>query len=441
MSSIRRAQSKISIERDQWANLDKYQKDIRLTGRGEGRKTIMFGRGFTSPPTFNYSAVFDTEEAEIMPWYVVPPRGSDKTGPDYYGYGNDSQGGYGLIQDPGFENQGKWKFRSTSSPWSQIWSTRDMFAGGGASSPIKVWASANPPADTIWSLERWVPHSFAWTTGNRWVQTEDTRNRWSVTDEEHHDLGVGTKGSFCAKATIGPNGYTNWLIPYQEYFGWIETLYSPGNEWRTVVSAFEGLPDNVNASFGAGIYAKEVPPPYISGWYGMLHTKSTSDHEVEVHAVYANEGSDNPVGTPSTEFGFTFADYFDPYQSQYESTIPYYEVADIEFKASVQSGDWRRTDYDLPYHGSLSWPEALDCLNRKGLPTNPWWTFKYRINGTPGDVVYLDNVFITRRMRNSEIPIMTIGVAEWVLDDAGAYIGADLWFKVGEPLGDYCVGN
>ena len=60
--------------------------------------------------------------------------------------------------------------------------------------------------------------------------------------------------------------------------------------------------------------------------------------------------------------------------------------------------------------------------------------FRFRINnGKPGQVARLDNVYVWPDIKNVYVPMVTVGVAEWVQDEQGAYIGAKLWIKVGDP--------
>lgn len=439
--SIRGVGRRIDVERRQWAQLDKWRKDILLSGRGEGRTTVMFGKGFSSPPTFNYSAIFNQEATDMLPYIVVPPRGSISRLPSYYGFGNDSQYAQGYVIDPGFEAQGKWRYRSASAPWQSIPSHREFLLL--STTFIVDWAAANPPvANDTWATDRWTDDG--WLHDNSWLQSEHTRNRWTVTDEDHHDLGVGEEGEVCAKAVIGPNGTTNILTPVDPQSVYASSIYMPGQEWRgfVLVSDYSGF--NLFSSVGGGPSRRLAPPPWPTGWDGSLHIKADADVEVQVNAVCWHNDDDAvlPPSTPSTGLVPPFnASHQGSQTPANADKVWYYEVANLEFKQSVPSGGWQKVVYDLPYDGWTSFGKTTNCLVRNGEANLSQWTLTYRVLGSPGTTVYLDNVLVNRKWRNADIPIMTIGVAEWIVDEAGVYIGADLWFKVGEPVKDYCYGR
>ena len=446
-----------SLERRQWAQLDRYRKDMKLIGSGEGYvDEVYFGKGFSSPPVFSYSSVFSEEQVPVMPFYAVPPRGSLTAEVDSFGFGNDSQSGGWMIQDPGFELQGKYKVYP-SSGWDEIPSGYDMllkqwewdWGDPGisfyeASWPIGQWFQDN--VDDIAGDNNEVGYKFdprgpEWNIyAHRWTQTSETRNKWSVTDTEHHDLGVGEVGQVCATAVIGPNGYTNWLIPLDYAAPLDYYVMTPENSWRSWRSVSEGANSNVNTPWSTGgAWAPSYPPPYIGGFDGFAHVKCSGDTELQVNATFHSPygSTDDVRGTkvfPDSHWDWGWG------EDCCEDDYSYREYGSVDFAQNVTGGDWSRVDIELPYDGWRAWPVDIDCNQARGETYwGHYWTIRIRVKGTPGATVYLDNIFMTRQMRNVEIPMLTIGVAEWIRDDAGAYIGARLWVTRGDPDSGGCT--
>jgi hypothetical protein len=117
----------------------------------------------------------------------------------------------------------------------------------------------------------------------------------------------------------------------------------------------------------------------------------------------------------------------------------YREIAEVHTSQS-SSGGWNRIGVELPYQGFRGWPNAYPCLDAAGEPDEYYWTFRYRAKGTPGTVVNFDNIYLDRQLRGADVPILTVGVDEWIKDEAGVYIGARLWIKMGQP-NEYCNGD
>ncbi len=451
---MRRLEKKRSLERQQWAQYDRYRKDMQLVGRGEGYlEEVYFGRGFSLPPTFSYSSVFSQKETVIMPYMQVPPEGSLNRLVDEYGLGNDQQTVTAMIQDPGFEYQGKHRSLSVNSGWDKIpdaresaimYSSDDYWGDAGYGMPIAEFLNnANEAEDYVntWSpkygdTQHDVDSEFA---GHRWVQSGDTRNVWSVTDTEHHDMGVGERGEVCATAVIGPNGYTNWLVPF-DYSGAFDYANVHPEyaylSWRTQTESLSGT--SVSYSFGNGPWRPSYPPPYIEGNYGFAHVKCDSDVELQVKATFASDYVYESVLRGEKVWQAKWDSYFVDGDEGGEEW-DYRRFAEIEDNHNVTAGDWSRVDISLPYQGWHGWPQTprcLDSLNEASDTT--YWNIAFRVKGTPGDSVYLDNIHMAREMRNAEVPMLTIGVDEWIRDEAGVYIGARLWVTYGTPTGTLC---
>lgn len=422
------------IDREQWSHLDRARHDLLLKGSGEGYVELYFGKAFSSPPTFTYSAIFDQEESEVLTWFLVSPRGSLTRVVDQYGMGNDSQSHSGLMQDAGFESQAKYHVFDVDAA-SQIptmsWVTNALEVTFESFPVEKMMEDMNP-----YPTNDWAPKYGLGTMNelgpHRWLQTEDTRDLWSVTVTDGHDLGVGEAGQASAVATIGSNGFTNWLIPFDAAYWWDSTIQDPEHQWRMIRSVREWVSDTVSASYGGGIYARAYPPPFLGGFKGFLYVKSDSDVEVQVNATFAVEATwdlEEPIRGKKI---FSNASYYGDWGLNAANEYSYRELASIDF-VQQSSGGWSRVDIVLPYDGWRAWPDAYECLTSKNEPWDTFWNLRFRVKGDPGTQVSLDNIYIDRELRNAEIPILTVGVDEWIRDEAGVYIGAKLWVKMGMP--------
>lgn len=470
MSRISGESTSRSIDRRQWSDLDSVDHELLLFGHGEGYvEEVYFGKGFSQAPTFTFSAFFQQDEEAVIPRYLTSPRGSLTREVDEYGLGNDSQSHSGLIQDPGFESQAKYHvINNDYAVAATTIPTVNRFMNDFTTvehSPFTGFPSAYFPVmqllddttlNNTWSYKFKSFSSFDEPYGpHRWVQTSDTRDMWTVDLTESHDLGVGEAGQASATAIIGSNGFTNWLIPFQVGLGDFitpigvgffqhQTIDTPEYQWRGIKSTEESS-NLVHDSLGGALYAQAYPAPYLGGFVGMMYVKSESEVEVQVNATFANW--DDTSRRHENNFGKKIMDDThwtwvagtgdgpEPQPDEYS----YRELASIDFNhVHTGSSGWGRVDVSLPYDGIRAWPNADHCLSRHRQPTITWWTLRFRVKGVPGTRVYLDNIYMDVEQRNSEIPILTIGVDEWIRDEAGVYIGAKLWIKSGTPSGNTC---
>ncbi len=440
-----------AIDRGQWSSLDGFRVNLLLDGTGEGYvKEVYFGTGFSNPPTFSHSAIFDQEEEEVLTWMMTSARGTIGVGEDQYGTFSDSFSHNGMIHDPGFESQGKyWGLDATAAATilSVSVQTDKLYAwwGGGPYDDVYtpllkmlLDGSWNNDWATRYDVDWW------WLGPHRWVQTDEVRERWSVVIGDSHDLGVGEAGQACARAVIGSNGFTNWLIPVMgdeegpAGVGPVDWPTRPGPEqWRIWRSVMEEPNGNRSTIYGGGVIGMTTPP-HLNGFRGFAYVRSPDPVELQVKATYSCENYYE--GLRGTEV-FPATEYFD--SGAEEDDYWYREIAEVEYRGSVVGGEWSRVDIDLPYSGWAAWPNSYYCL--EGVepyePTDVYWTFRYRIKGTPGTVVDIDNIYLDRSLRNAQIPVLTIGVDEWIRDEAGVYIGARLWIKLGTPTGKECVNT
>jgi len=473
-----------------WADVDRLMYEFQAKGRGEYlfEDPIFFGTAFGSPPTLSYSSITDGSGPPVIPFRTVPPRLYRKN-IDSNHLGNHSMGTNNTILDPGFEVQGQFipllgddaRYIPVTSDSPKSWEYFDNDI------PLGEWPEARepryigPPGEyDFWN--HWPSTVFAaWHKGgyepapnlygdrepldgtNSWIQTGETEGRWAITNEKSHDYGVGAKGEYSAKYTFVEDGSSNWMIPLGWMSGWPEWLsfdYPDKAHW-----GFFSLQSWGDNSYGGAT----AIPPILPGWEGTAAVWSDEDCEFEAwnYNWWDTEGFE---GSEPMEYGFWDERYWDyiPMPMSYDDPTPMHD-SDAWFdywsdrydpprwveqsrtwitchmgssetvKVPIVGGKWNDVSYYLP-RGKNQWQLPN---HPPGHPLNlsgPGWqqeTFRFRINnGSPGQVVYLDNVYVWPDIRNIYVPMVTIGVAEWVVDEQGAYIGAKLWIKVGEPSDD-----
>ncbi len=476
-----------SRERIQWADLDRHRQTFSVTGRGEGLRTVYFGAGFSRPPTFDFSSVITAPERNVVPHVVVQPRGSLDNDVDRNNLGNDSQSAWnGYIADPSFEVQSQFSnpefsaqpVRARTIP--NVDDVRKLIRANRAGPWLRGetefsrmpvaqhWWDNSSHNDNLWESNiGWRQPSYWWNLQGPhfWLQTGEERNVWTTTKAQSHDLGIGEAGKYSATATIGPSGYTNWLIPIGDE--WFYMLpddgyeYISGDDWYDITDAiysehmFYSVREWPGFKWRWGPFQQEEgvpssPPPHVGGFEGFAYVKSASGCTLETQAVFhhwegdaADDGLNEVVFTDDKVVGFT--------GHNDETTALYRMIATVEDSSSVTGGDWKRVDIELPYEGErplldtvdgdgTEWTEFLENENypwfkktNSGGYAWPFWRLKFRVKGTPGEVVYLDNVYLYKQLRNAQAPHITVGVAEWIRDEAGVYVGAHLWFKMGQP--------
>ena len=460
------------LDRKMWADVDRLMYEFQAKGRGEYlfEDPIMFGTAFGAPPTLSYSSITDGSGPEVIPFRTVPPRLYRKN-IDAYHFGNHSMGtNNSPIQDPGFEGQGQFiplmgddaryiPVTTDGPKWYEYFDTdlpgygEDDYIGppgqyefwwNWPSTILGAWERDGYTAQGLWGLREALEGS------NPWIQTGEREGRWAVTNEKSHDYGVGAKGEYSAKYTFVENGSSNWLIPLDWAQGFVDDLSSD-------------YPDKAHWGFFSLYTWGEQPisggtavPPILPGWEGTAAVWSDEDCEFEAwnYNWWLSEGFewDSGYDTANYEKAWDYLpmplSYDDPTPmmdtdvwvgSSYPDWITCHMGSSETVKVPIVGGKWNDVSFYLP-RGKNQWQLPNYPPGHALQYGGPGWqheTFRFRINnGSPGQVVYLDNVYVWPDIRNIYVPMVTIGVAEWVVDEQGAYIGAKLWVKVGEPSDD-----
>lgn len=406
------------IDRRTWAEYDRIQFEQTVRGTGEHLmpEPIYFGRAYSKPPTFAYSMVGTQTDRNVVPMVYIPSRAfGNYTLSD--GRPNSSLGINVYAYDPGFEVQGMYVDLGTTD--------------AEVIPDVATWrVGATPwPIENQWIRDNWVvetsnPEKYRqpWSS-NGWVQGLERNERWKVVSDRSHDLGHGWRGSHSAKWTWTSPGSTNWLVPTESYDDFrFEGAWDP--DYQTVGPPVpkdqdiwgwpftRAWPTRHNDSYWY-TYIYREPPPMFTGWRGFVYVYSDATCQLEAILSAINNDGVGEAPTPELE----------------PQDIAVSESHSVT--SNIGAGQWQRVDLFFPYKDTAkAWP------NTDPEAEAPfgywWWNYKMRLNsGAASQNVWIDNFYIWPEPENFLSPLMTIGVAEWITDDQGAYIGARLFYKAG----------
>jgi len=381
----------VRLDRNTWAEYDRATYDVGVRGVGEYlSEPIYFGRAFSAQPTLTYSSVFGDQGVGVVPNVIVEAKGGDET-LDSNSLSNSSHGRNAIIPDPSFEVQGQFVGRLGDTA-RRIPTVHDI---GDEQVISDNWV--------------WSPDGGDYREpedANFWVQTAYTKDRWTLSDSKSNDFGFGREGKWSAKYVFSTSGSSNWLIPFE----WANDIPDNRKDDEWMYFSVRGYPT-------VSGYANAVPPPHLNGWNGTASVWSDDDCELEIYAY--NWHDYGKAGDPDKTL---WDDHSYRYMSEVTRTYP------------VSSNKWNKVDFDLPMANGRAWPNfPVDVSAQYGSLGWMYWTFRARINGgSVGQIVHFDDFYAWPNLVGG-IPLITIGVAEWIIDDYDAYIGARVWYKVGYP--------
>lgn len=410
------------LDRTQWADYQRIVYDTLVLGTGEHLTPIpiAFGRAFSHPPVFSHSVSMPVASG-VLPALTVPPRGAGAIDVDVRGLSASSMAPGQVIWDSGFESQGQY-IAELGAVARKIPSVNELNDG--------LYPSSATPITNAWNYGASDYPREPEDGTNGWLQTDDSRGFWELSDTESDDFGLGARGKWSAKFEFELDGASELLIPWDNAFTWwvasSEATRGPWDLYGTpsvsIGGPYSGYWDYLGFSYSA-------PPPYMSGWDGHASAYSTQPCTFKVDAINFHwEG-----GTVEPQLDI---------ESPENSIAPWYrEIERLTFTQEVVPDTWNHFVVDLPSTISdrylTNWPPVGYPKSKYGDDPNQlgtYWRFEYSIEGgVAGQVAYLDNLYLYNKMKNAVPPIITIGVAEWVVDEAGAYIGAYMWFKIGSP--------
>lgn len=367
---IQRDFKKTELDRGTWAELDKIAFDIIVRGTGEYlmEEPIWFGRPFEEPPFFTYSAVFRRFPGiEAVRAVSLPNEGVSPVA---------STRGNHLWQDHFFPDG--------SFEHQMIW----------GDPVIPHWATSYPRFQKIDSEQT---GTSPWLTDydNLWVQ-EPAKQQWSVSSDVSYSVPFGYQGSYSAKYVFGADP-SPALVPFAPWESQPVPLYDGGPPERGIWShRFQSQRDD------DVVYQAPAWNPRQGEFRYVVHAFSEDSFMLEVTAV---------------PFLVANGDYF-PIEGKSEDFL-------------VEGGAWKELvfDWSVPFEYEPNFPFAGKFP--EGVFDPGYVRVEFRVkDGSPGQAVYLDEIWGQPRLRPTALPLITIGVAEWVRDEYDMYVGAILWFKV-----------
>lgn len=385
---LRRANTAGDLDRATWAGLDKIKFESIVRGSGEFLvDPIYFGQAFDSPPFFTYSAVAGPgsatfPEVKAIGWPSV-----------HASSGRDELLNLGWLSDGSFEHQMIW-----NDPY--IPDVKEHLVWPGFQ---KILSEQGPGGG--WQ----VPDA-----DNFWVQstaeTSPSQPRWEISNERAASSRAGYQGSFSARYIFDDGGRTRWLVP----------LYAMSGSSVPFIGFSASDPDdrhlNDIVSLTSDVVAENwgLPGGRRPIAFNPPLDRWTIDFKVYCTAVMTFEFVARQWESP-------FVDGAHVYRLIKE---------DLHFQ-EIPADEW--TNISFAYTASEFWPNWPIAPESELDDNHIMHTLLSRLTGgSSGDKVFIDECYLWPNMTTSGgLPLITIGVAEWIQDQGGLYIGAKLWVKVG----------
>lgn len=390
-SGVKREQTRQEIDRHTWADLDRIAFPVGVSGSGEylTPEPVTFGRAFEAPPFFTFSVVASdlagTQEIRAIGW---PNEHTDPT--------KSALQREGRVFDGSFEHQMIWDdpYIPSVVEWPNTYSTSFL-----AWQKIQAEQSAG---------------SLLPGLSNHWIQTgATTGDRWVISNDRAYPNEPGYQGQYSAKYVFGSDPDSRWLIPVFPQFnpwyvedGWTEDQVLT-NVWS---ASHDGNGPRLGEYLSEGGYMPIAMNPPMSIETLVCHAWSDGACEVEL--------------------------YWRIWSGSIDAAIPptySAELASTSVVRVIPAGQWTECKgvFSVPFAVWPNYPTQAEDWSQTNFQL-----YKLRVKGgVPGQVVYLDNVWAWPDLTTRGGGLITVGVAEWVRDDRGQYVGAYLWFKTGTGSG------
>ncbi len=371
---LRRSTKATELDRGTWAEVTKVTFDVLVKGVGEylTPEPVWFGEAFDTPPFFTYSAVFrSSPNFSDVRALGLPTAGVSAVA---------STRGNHLFQDQffpdgSFEHQMIW-----NDPVIPHWSTS-------YSRFQKIASEQSGTAPWYTQYDNW------------WVQ-EPAHDQWSVSSDRAYTVPFGYQGSYSAKYTFGQDP-SPILIPFFPFEQQPEPFYDGSPPEKGIWShKFELQADDD--------YVFQAPAwnPRQGEFRYVVHSYSDQTYTLEVKAVPFIVSPQIPSG--------------------------YVELTGSTQEFDMEAGVWSDAvmNWAVQFEEEPNYPFTGEGPSN-GVDTYGYVRVELRVkDGSSGQSVYVDEVWGQPRLRPGSLPLVTVGVAEWVQDDYGMYVGAYLWFKV-----------
>lgn len=400
---LRKADKRHERDRIQWS--DTYKRIFEVIARGRGEALIEglnFGAAYDTPPFFEFAVVREGEPTlDIKAVGFTHPGGNLVRAPGGHTGQIDN-----WFYDGSFEHHGMWD--SQIVQWDQ-YRDDDYQKIYVEQSVLPAYVDKDP-----WGYARYA---------NCWVQ-QPTHNLWAVTSEKAHAPDMGLRGKYSAKFTFQTdNEISGWLIPILS-IGWPIQSYAPNNGRDQHYYAISHFVQQ-NHSIG---YGKPLPPFYPEGGF---NTPGLVNPLVDGMNYEAWVWSDQDCTME------TWVNFWHDYEFNEELGLWVKNEQEDRRDWPVKGGQWNKVEFTVLTPGRLM-PGLPDPKEEDGSPApdldHYYATTRFRMkDGVPGQQVFFDDALAWAHFTFNDNPFVTVGVSKWIVDAAGAYIGADLWVKVGEP--------
>lgn len=395
-----RAERRRERDRAQWSEL--YKRELKTLAKGTGEayiEGVYFGAAYATPPFFEFSAVRAGDNPpSIKSRGFSHPRAKIAKEP------RSNTGQYdSWFLDGSFEFHGMWD--DYIVPWDQ-W-TSDGYQ--------KIWA------EDVENRTNY-PWSYKSDSSNHWVQ-QPSHNRWAISSERAHKHDIGASGQYSAKYTFGTDGEIGpWIVPIDaagEYNPWDLTSSISDLHYMLVSYAFQ-----MNWSEGY-----DDPSPFYPEGGGNNPGLVNPINEGMAHEVWLY--SEQPYTFETWVTMWDFQD-LDP-----DLGVFYNEHLSYKNEWKMKGDGWEKVEWTvftpkrlLP---GMPYPTYEDGSPAPAYQEGYWGTCRMRVKGgNKGQSVFLDDCAAWSHLNFNENPYITVGVAKWIRDDNGAYVGADLWVKIGD---------
>lgn len=233
-----------------------------------------------------------------------------------------------------------------------------------------------------------------------WLQSDDPGNRWVITDTK------AAHGRYSATVTLDSTK-SRWLWPIAaDFFNYGVNMWGYSGTSSGGASAY---PSGTIFTFWQAYWGWDVPLGNPDNTTKVVHAKvfASQDCVIEFEGWQVDYGwfysFDNAYASNSNGY----------YTGGFPPVFHRGEIA-------VKAGAWVDVSWDIP---AAYLSEIVDLVVKTS----------FRVSGTPGTQVWVDDVFLDPVRPSAVGTAMTVGVAEWIRDEQGLYVGANLWIKNGSP--------
>jgi hypothetical protein len=427
MEQLRKAQQAKELARSAWAERQGVDFEFNTVGTGEAlTPPIYFGRVFDRPPAFDYSAVLNQslDDRGHVQAFLAPGQHLQA---EY-----DSLSWPGFWEDPQFEVQMRWNDPVIPALNEDIWD------GGQSMGFQRIhWNLLGTDPQTTNNDDEAGLDAVGWA--NQWLQSSLGANRWAIVEEYGCPRGPRT-GRYSAKFTFDATGESRWLIPFhQTAMVWPYWTYEQNMSDELIERNIIGSMLDYNYTSRSGVWGTLPGGPASCGgiplgvnppnnkWTVRLEVYSTAAASIEVKFDVFNQNEVESIVNPATGVAVEVL--------AYDKDLAYSETVALSAGWNSLLVEYKVPSWimpNVPFQRPPSVPEG-DYF-RSG-----WYSFKAKMKayGLDGESVYLARATIEPDWSSkAPVPWLTVGVAEWIKDDQGMYVGAILWIKSSEVSPD-----